>query len=61
MHRGSLFAGALSLLGSAGAFAVVILSREPRTMYTALAIVLLVNAGVRFRLAMTHDSGDPDR
>ena len=61
MQRGSLVAGVLSLLGSAAAFAVVIASRDIMNMYTPLGIVLLVNAGVRFRLAATPDTGDPER
>lgn len=61
MHRGNVVAAVLSLLGSAMAFAVVIAWREPASMYTALGVVLLANAGVRLRLAVTRDSGEPER
>ncbi|RLT36349.1 MAG: hypothetical protein DWI58_18965 [Chloroflexi bacterium] len=57
MHRGSLVAGVLSLLGAAGAAAVVITSGNVGSMYSLIVIVLLVNAAVRFRLARdeSHD------
>lgn len=59
MQRGSLAAGVLSLLGAAGAFAVVAVLREPVGMYTAIGIILCVNAAVRFRLA-SQDLDDID-
>lgn len=58
MQRGSLIAGVLSLLGSAGAFTIVAVLGEPVSMYTAVGIVLFLNAGVRFRLALTRDIDD---
>ncbi len=56
MQRGSLIAGVLSLLGASVALALAAAVREVVSMYTVIGVVLLVNAGVRFKLA---SSGRP--
>lgn len=61
MQRGSLFDGVISLLGAVAAFGIVAVLREPISMYSALGCVLLLNAGVRFRMAATHDTNEPER
>ena len=61
MQRGSLFAGVISLLGACAAFGGVVVLREPISMYSALGCVLLLNAGVRFRMAATRDADEPER
>ncbi len=62
MHRGSLFAGVLSLAGSVLAFAVVAAQREVVSMFTAIGFVLLLNAFVRLKLAAaTPATEDDDR
>ena len=58
MRRGSLVAGVLSLLGAATAFAIMAVLRNPVSLYTVIGIVLLVNAGVRFRLASSPEDAD---
>ncbi len=61
MHRASVVAGVLSLLGSIVAFALVVALHDPVSMYTAIGVVLLVNAGVRFRMAATLPPDGADR
>ncbi|MFA7249984.1 MAG: hypothetical protein WC273_10180 [Dehalococcoidia bacterium] len=56
MQRGSLAVGALSILGSAGAFAIAAAFGRPVSMYSAIGIVLALNAAVRLRLAASHDA-----
>lgn len=61
MRRASVVAGVLSLIGSAVALALVVALRDPVSMYSAIAVVLLANAGVRFRMAADTPSDDPER
>ncbi|MGE3857324.1 MAG: hypothetical protein AB7G21_10265 [Dehalococcoidia bacterium] len=60
MHRGSMVAAALSLIGASVALTVTAVSRDVVSMPTAIGIVLLLNAFVRFRLA-TSDTSDHHR
>ena len=60
MQRGSLFAAILSFAGSILAFAVVAAQREVVSMFTAVGIVLLLNAAVRVRLASATPARDDD-
>lgn len=60
MHRGSMVAAALSLIGASIALTVTAVSRDVVSMPTAIGVVLLLNAFVRFRLA-TSDSNDHHR
>ncbi len=51
MGRGSRVAGMLSLIGAVIAFALAVVFQNPVSMYTAIGVVLLLNAAVRFRMA----------
>ena len=61
MQRGSLVAGVLSLLGASTALAFAAAFRDVVSMYTAIGVVLLINAGVRFRLASSGRTRDDRR
>lgn len=50
-------AGVLSLVGATASLAVAITGRDVVSMYTAIGVVLVLNAIVRFRLA----GGQADR
>jgi len=56
MQRGSLFAAVLSLLGASIALTLAAVFRDVLSMYTAIGVILLVNAGVRFRIATSSTS-----
>ncbi len=55
MRQGSMIAGVLSLLGSASGFAIAFGLHDFMSMYTAIGVVLLLNAVVRFRMASGSD------
>ena len=54
-RRRHLVAGALSLAGSAGGFALAFGLHDLVSMYAGVGVVLLLNAAVRFRLAGAED------
>lgn len=60
MRRGSLVAAVMSLFGASVALTLVAVTREVVSMYTAIGVVLLLNAAVRYRIA-TSDSTHDDR
>ena len=51
MRRGNLFVAVLSALGGVLAFAIAGALHAPVSLYTALGVVLLANAVVRYQLA----------
>ncbi|MDA0301276.1 MAG: hypothetical protein DWG80_06860 [Chloroflexi bacterium] len=61
MHRGSLIAGVLSVLGAVGALVLAVAYGELVSMYTAIGVVLLLNAAVRFRIASSDRPRDDHR
>ena len=61
MQRGSLVAGVLSLLGAAIAVALVAVTGDVVSMYTAIGAVLLLNAAIRFKLAASGRGRDARR
>lgn len=61
MRRNSLVAGVLSLLGAATSLGIALALHNMVSMYTAIGVVLFLNAAVRFRLASTLPDEEPDR
>jgi hypothetical protein len=61
MQRGSLIAGVLSLLGAGCAIALAVVLRDFVSMYSAIFVVLLLNAAVRFKLASSEGARRPRR
>jgi hypothetical protein len=61
MHRGSMVAAVLSLVGASIALTVVAVSRDVVSMPTAIGVVLLLNAAVRFRIATSDSIRDDHR
>lgn len=54
MHRGSVIAGVLSLLGATGALVLAAVFRDVLSMYTAIGVILLLNAAIRFKIASSE-------
>lgn len=61
MRRGSLVAAVMSLVGASIALTVVAVTRDVLSMYTAIGVVLLLNAAVRYRLATSDPTHDDRR
>lgn len=61
MQRGSVIAGVLSLVGAFGALALAAVFRDVLSMYTAIGVILLLNAAVRFRIASSERRRDDHR
>lgn len=61
MHRGSVIAGVLSLLGAVGALVLAAVFRDILSMYTAIGVILLLNAAVRFKIAASERPRDDHR
>ena len=61
MGRGSSVAGVISLIGAVIAFVLAITFENPVSMYTAIGVVLLLNAAVRFRMAADGRTNGRDR
>lgn len=58
MLRGSLVAAVMSLIGASIALTIVAVTRDVWSMYTAIGVVLLLNAVVRYRIATSASHDD---
>jgi hypothetical protein len=61
MQRGSVIAGVLSLVGAFGALVLAAVFRDGLSMYTAIGVILLLNAAVRFKIASSGRPRDDHR